>query len=149
MKVLFALLLWYGMDVQVKTQWRNELGKAEYSEETTDKLIRQLESLRTNETQGYLAVAYMMKSNHCSFPFTKLKYFNKGKRILEQAIQASPNDMELLFFRYNIQKRIPKALGYNHLAHDQIKLKAYTSVLENESKDPALFYKINHILSKN
>ena len=42
-----------------------------------------------------------------------MKYFNRGKSILEEAIEANPLNVELRYLRYSLQKRVPDFLGYN------------------------------------
>ena len=113
----------------------------------TEKYISILERNCSNENMAYLGVAYIMKSNHASFPFTKLKYFYKGKRILEKAISLFPNNVEYIYFRYEIQIKIPKGLGYNNIKEDQQILKKFISNPENLKKDRALYYQISKILN--
>ena len=55
----------------------------------------------------------MMIANYVLNPFTKLSYFNKGKKLLEQAIETAPANAELRFLRFAIQANIPSFLGYN------------------------------------
>lgn len=62
---------------------------------------------------GYKASATMMMANYVLNPFTKLSYFNKGKKLLEQAIETAPVNAELRFLRFVIQTNIPSFLGYN------------------------------------
>ena len=45
-------------------------------------------------------------------PIDKLIYFNKGKKLLEDAINQDPYSIELKFLRYSIQKNLPKFLLY-------------------------------------
>ena len=49
-------------------------------------------------------------------PIEKLIYFNKGKELLEDAINQDPKSVELKFLRYSIQQNLPKFLLY----HDNI-----------------------------
>lgn len=61
---------------------------------------------------GYKASATMMMANYVLNPFTKLSYFSKGKKLLEQAIEIVPANAELRFLRFAIQTNIPSFLGY-------------------------------------
>ena len=54
----------------------------------------------------------MIMAKHVFNPFSKLSYFNKGKLILEKAIQAEGKNVELRFLRYSIQTNVPAFLGY-------------------------------------
>ena len=96
-----------------------------------------------SDTRGYLAAAYMMKSNHASMPWTKLSYFYKGKNLLDQSIEEQPNNIEWRLFRYEIQIRIPKGLKYNHMAEDRSILIAYKENRVNSKKDEDLYQKIS------
>jgi len=62
---------------------------------------------------GYLGGAKMAMANHCYMPNNKLKYFNEGKNLLQSAIIAAPNNIELRFIRFSIQCNVPSFLGYS------------------------------------
>lgn len=62
---------------------------------------------------GYRASAIMTMAQHVSNPFTRLSYFNEGKPLLEKAIAAAPDNVELRLLRYNIQANAPSFLNYN------------------------------------
>ena len=121
---------------------RRDLDIAWKNEKYANALIVKLETNMIKENQGYLAVAYIMKSNHSNMPWTKLNYFYKGKKLLEKAIKEEPERVELRFFRYEIQVKIPKGLRYNNIEEDKKMLLAYISNNQNKSKDLPLFHKI-------
>ena len=121
---------------------RRDLDIAWKNEKYANALIVKLETNTIKENQGYLAVAYIMKSNHSNMPWTKLNYFYKGKKLLEKAIKEEPERVELRFFRYEIQVKIPKGLRYNNIEEDKKMLLAYISNNQNKSKDLPLFHKI-------
>ncbi len=62
--------------------------------------------------QGYHGAAHMMMAKHVGNPFSKLSYFKKGKRILEEAIEADNQNIELRFLRFSVQSEAPGFLGY-------------------------------------
>ena len=77
-------------------------------------------------TRGYFGVATMMQAKVYVNPFTKLAYFNKGKKILETIIQEEPENVELRFIRYAVQKKVPDLLFYNDkLTEDKAVLDKY------------------------
>jgi hypothetical protein len=121
---------------------RQELDLAWKNEKYADQLISKLEKNTNEKNQGYLAVAYMMKSNHASMPWTKLKYFFKGKKTLERAIVSEPDRVELRFFRYEIQVKIPKGLKYNNLEEDKKVMIVYLENEQNKKNDQSLYSKI-------
>ena len=73
---------------------------------------------------AYLGAFQTIWANHVFNPFSKLKTFNKGKRNIDKAIKLSPNNVEIIFIRYSIQKNSPAFLSYkSNLKEDQKILK--------------------------
>ena len=141
------LIIFFGLSLFLSNSFcndtmRRDLDIAWKNEKYANALIVKLETNTIKENQGYLAVAYMMKSNHANLPWTKLNYFYKGKKLLEKAIKEEPERVELRFFRYEIQVKIPKGLRYNNIEEDKKMLLAYISNNQNKSKDLPLFHKI-------
>lgn len=128
--------------IKANEAMRQELDLAWKNEKYADQLIAKLEKNTNDKNQGYLAVAYMMKSNHASMPWTKLKYFYKGKKTLEKAIESEPDRIELRIFRYEIQVKIPKALNYNNLEEDKKEMIDYLENEQNKKKDESIYAKI-------
>lgn len=124
---------------------RKKLDSAWKNEEYNNKLIQYLETC--DSKNGYLAVAYIMKSNHATLPWKKLNYFYKGKTLLEKIIALDPSNIEWIYYRYEIQKRIPQMLKYNHINSDLKKMKEYIDKKENMAKDKELYYQILNIIS--
>ena len=62
---------------------------------------------------AYHAVAYTLQSKHTMNPLIKFSCFKEGKNKLEQVIDQYPNELELRFLRYCIQKNIPDFLDYS------------------------------------
>ena len=46
-------------------------------------------------------------------PLNKYSYFNKGKKLLEDAIKKEPNNIEIRLMRLISQEKTPSFLGYN------------------------------------
>ncbi len=61
---------------------------------------------------GYQASATMMLARHVFSPVSKLRNFNRGKQMLEAAISAAPEDVELRLLRLLAQSNAPGFLGY-------------------------------------
>ncbi len=128
-------------------EYRVKLDSALRFEKYADKYISEFEKNIKPETLAYYGVFCIMKSNHASFPFTKLKYFNRGKKSLEKAIAIYPNNIEYIYYRYEIQIKIPSGLGYNNKKEDLKKLKLYVENKENKKLDPNLYIQILKIIS--
>ena len=48
-----------------------------------------------------------------SNPMEKIKYFRKGKTLLDESVKAQPDQMEIRFLRFATQTKAPSFLGYN------------------------------------
>lgn len=110
-------------------------------EEKSCRLLIEILSPNDNNTnalfEGYKASATMMMAKYCFNPFSKLSYFKKGKRMLEEAIQARPDNIELRFLRFAIQTEIPFFLGYNDAIESDKKiiLKALPFITDEDLKN--------------
>ena len=62
---------------------------------------------------GYKGMAEFVFSYHSYNPYRKLEHFNKGKKLLEQAIQMDTKSIELLFLRFSVQTNCPFFLNYS------------------------------------
>lgn len=81
---------------------------------------RAAENARNSDSpvsKGYFGVATMMRARITGNPFKKWYYFNKGKVILERAIDENPDLVELRFLRLSVQSELPVMLDY----YDSIK----------------------------
>ena len=77
-----------------------------------DQFIEDVKETNCKEAQPYLASAIMQKAKYAFFPTTKFRYFNQGKELLENFIQAYPNNLEARYVRVLVQRNIPSILGY-------------------------------------
>ncbi len=62
---------------------------------------------------GYRASAMMIMAKYASNPLAKLSHFNKGKRMLEQAIALDSKNIELRLLRFMAQSNAPAFLRYS------------------------------------
>jgi len=73
----------------------------------------------------YKGVAQVIQARFTGSPFSKLKKFNTGKLMIENAIARDTLNVEMRLLRYNIQANAPAFLGYNgSLQKDEAFLKA-------------------------
>lgn len=89
--------------------------RAAVEKKACEKLIDRLDSVKVETNPllfGYRGSATMMMAEHKGNPFTKLSYFNKGKNMLNEAIEADKDNMELRFLRFAAQTNAPAMLGY-------------------------------------
>lgn len=105
-----------------------ELLRKEYYKLNTDsvlckKLFNKIknENSTNNTIVAYKGAIYASMSNHTKNKSDKLKLFNEGKKMLEQAISKDSANLELRFLRFTIQTNCPKALGYHkNINNDKI-----------------------------
>ena len=94
------------------------INSIEEAEETINRL--QLET--SLESKGYAALMNFIKSHYFKFPFTKMKYFKRGKKALDELIVANPENIEIRYIRFLMQKQVPKFLGYHKHIDEDFKL---------------------------
>ena len=103
--------------------------RANYEVAVSDKKICKLMLSELCKNESPVLIAYYgayqtIWANHVYNPIEKLKTFNKGKRNIDKAIKLSPNNVEIIFIRYSIQKNSPAFLSYkSNLKEDQKILK--------------------------
>jgi hypothetical protein len=98
--------------VQVRAMY----SRAPASEKNCKALLELLNPISEKQNPllgGYKGCATMIMAKHAFNPFTKLSYFNKGKKILEQAVATDTSNVELRYLRFTIQTNSPTFLGYN------------------------------------
>ncbi|MCX8080955.1 MAG: hypothetical protein N3F09_06955 [Bacteroidia bacterium] len=104
--------------------------------ETDCKKLMEITSNFSNDPlmKAYHAASVMTSAQYAFWPFEKLKRFNEGKTLLESAVNEAPQNVEIRWIRYNVQKHSPAFLNYNnHLKDDKVILMRYVD--EEGSKD--------------
>ena len=89
--------------------------RAASDESACKKLVQMLRPYteKTNPLlSGYRGNATMMMAKYVFNPISKISHFNRGKSVLENAIRADPENIELLFLRFCTQANSPGFLGY-------------------------------------
>lgn len=87
--------------------------QAASSEEAAETLQR-LEEVGEEEPVllAYKASGTMLMAKYAFSPFRKLSYFKEGKELLQQAVDAAPEKVEIRFLRFALQDSTPGFLGY-------------------------------------
>ena len=79
-----------------------------------------LERVDCSLKTSYLASATMQKAQFAFAPWTKYRYFLKGKKMLEEYIAQNPYDIEARYVRFLVQSHVPGFLGYkSNLKEDE------------------------------
>ena len=100
--------------------------KSAFEEASCKKLIYLIQ----NNTQpnnhtlvAYKACATMMMAKYIFNPFKKLSTFYKGKKMLENSLGSSKDNIEITFLRFTVQSNSPSFLGYqSSIINDKIYL---------------------------
>lgn len=131
--------LYYTANIPSINSVRQKFRNSTSSEQICKDLIKQLEPYNEKNNPlffGYKGGATMLMATHVFNPFSKFSYFKKGRIILEKAIQADKNNVELRFLRYTVQTNAPSFLGYSSdIEKDLIFLnESISGVKDNELK---------------
>lgn len=117
--------------------------------EAARKLEKQLKNqaiAQNTVLYGYKGISYMLRSKHSFNPYLKLSLFNDGKTLLEEAIIALPENVELRMLRFSVQTHVPELLQYHdHIEEDKKVLVNYLSYSKNRS-DVYLYTTIKDLL---
>ena len=137
MRVLLLFILFFiiiskaSANLDTLKMYRLQLDKAIHQKSECEKMIA-----HPYFHEGKKGVVWVVYSKHVLNPFTKLKYFHKGKDIVEKYLQEHPHDIEMIFFRYKIQTSIPKLLNYRqHINSDVKKLTDWLLLKDLSDKD--------------
>jgi hypothetical protein len=90
---------------------RNDLTH-NYSAKQLESFEGDLSVEQDNLSKAYLGVVTMLKSKKAFFPSNKLKYFNKGSQLLDQAISSDSKNIEFRYLRFIFQMEVPSFLDY-------------------------------------
>ena len=115
--VLVFLLFCSFVNAQSLVELRGYLQKGENSEEVSKTLISKSKNAYDTTKKpiymAFYAVGSFFMAKHASNPLNKYSYFNKGKKLLEDAIKKEPNNIEIRLMRLIFQEKTPSFLGYN------------------------------------
>ena len=118
------------------TEVRKVYPQAVDDEEACKSLYDKFESDKTKLSplmMGYKGSIYALMSKHSGNPFSKMSYFNDGKKLLEGAIDQDSANAELRFLRITMQVNLPSFLMYNeNIEEDKVLLIAGLPSVVNE-----------------
>jgi len=126
MKILMLFLTVLLMNFSFNNSDLNEV-RSSYSKAVLDKKLceKMIEELELSKQKSAIALAYLgayqtIWANHVFNPLSKLATFKKGKNNIELAISKEPENVEIRYIRFSVQKNAPAFLRYNsHLKEDR------------------------------
>jgi hypothetical protein len=83
------------------------------SKEKLEIAIDTLEKRNDALSMAYLGLCESMMASHVIWPGSKLEYFNKGKKRIEDACLRDIWNAEIRYIRLMVQLNAPSFLGYN------------------------------------
>ncbi|WP_313216128.1 hypothetical protein [Soonwooa sp.] len=108
------------MNVSFKNSDLNEV-RTSYNKAVLDKKLckNMIDELELSKEKSVIALAYLgayqtIWANHVFNPLSKLATFKKGKNNIELAISKEPENVEIRYIRFSVQKNAPSFLGYNN-----------------------------------
>jgi hypothetical protein len=122
--------------------------KASKEEKYCDEIIRVIKEHNVRNHPlflGYMGSATMMKAKYAGNVFYKLSHFNKGRNMLEQALNQNEDNIELRFLRLAAQANTPSFLGYkSKISSDKsFLLNSISKVTDSVLKNNIVSYLIN------
>ena len=112
MRFLFFLILptfIYSQQIEL----RKIFERAVFQEVSCDSIIDFCKGKISQKSEAYLGAALILKAKHVNSPISKVSFFRKGRKKLDDVIDKNPNFVEYRWLRYSLQKNAPDFLDYN------------------------------------
>jgi hypothetical protein len=123
-----------------------EMCSAAYQKDNPEEITNELNQSEYHSPifKGYQSIILMLQAKISNSPLEKIKYFNKGKYLLESTIAADNENVELRYLRFCVQTNVPFYLFYND---DIEKDKKYIMENWNRIQDEDLKSRIKRIMT--
>lgn len=154
MRLVLLLLVLFPLTGQDLIANRILLAQSVEDEKAADRLYAQFKAVKDDAEPvlvGFKAMSEFMRCKHLFNPITRIGHFNKGKKLLEAAIQRDHLNPELLYFRFSTQSNIPALLKYKmNIEGDKRNLISYLKTGNHKSdQDHDLYLRIKAYLLVN
>ena len=147
--ILIFLIFTFNVNSQDISEIRKVYLTAPHSNTNCEKLGKLTKEIKDNISPliiGYKASYYFIKCNFITNPANKIISFNKGKKLIQQAIKQEPKSVELRLLRYAAQKNSPKFLMYNkHIKEDLYFLANNLAEVKNINTKEYIKYSLNKL----
>ena len=140
LSLILILLISNLMISQNLKEYRALLQTGESSEKSAKILIEKSSTAYKNSKEpiyvGFLAVGKFFMAKHAFNPLKKMSYFNEGKKLMESALKAEPDNLEVRLMRLITQESVPKVLGYSqNIKEDRTYLtRSYKNTTDDDLK---------------
>src|SRR5690554_740266 len=117
-KLLFILALFISVlaTSQDLSKIRSQYPEAVKSDEVSSKLDKELSNINSSSTPVLLAYKgsiLTLKAKFAKDRKIKKEFFKEGVSLLESAVKANPQNIEIRYIRLSVQENAPKILKYN------------------------------------
>lgn len=85
------------------------------SPQITNNLFKELTALKSQDPLiwAYIATLEGLKAKHSWNPYAKLRHISISSKMIQKAVNAAPDDLEIRFMRFSLQHFTPAFLGYS------------------------------------
>ena len=108
--IVYLLL---NVSIQSKPEIWSDFHENELTEAQLENIIENEDYDQSPLTKAYKGLCETMMAEHVFLPTSKLKYFNKGKAKIQDAICEWISNSELRYIRLMVQLNCPSFLNYN------------------------------------
>lgn len=149
MRLVLLLLFVFYTSVPELNACRKMLDQSLDDDKAANQFYNQLKNVKQTDTPvmvGFQAMSEFMLCKHMLNPVSRVRHFNRGKKLLESALQRDPHAAELHYFRLTTQSNVPALLRYSsNIKADKNFLISY---LKNEQAhaDHELYKRIKNYL---
>ncbi|WP_299254169.1 hypothetical protein [uncultured Aquimarina sp.] len=112
---LFVGLLFMNANTADIVEVRNSYRYAKDSKENTEKFYELTQSINHEEStvlSAYYGCALTLKASFSKKTMDKISFFKQGKKLIEEAIQSDPDNIELRMIRLSVQTSAPRITRY-------------------------------------
>lgn len=137
--IIVALLVSVLASSQDLKELRLEYPKAVENVEIFTKFdgeLAKVNSLSKAVLLAYKGAAYTLKAKFAKERKDKKEFFREGASLLESAVKADPENIEIRYIRLSVQENTPKVLKYNKDIEEdkEFVLKNYATISSKELK---------------
>ena len=121
---LFVVITLFNLNIdEVRQRYQNALSDSK----TAETLFSDLNAQSSPQPLilAYKGATRAVMAQYALSPASKLEYVREGSGWLDDAVIQDPNDMEIRYLRYTVERSMPAFLPYRtHLAQDSQRLTA-------------------------
>lgn len=135
----FIVFFFFTLSPPETSEVREAYRHAASSQEKAEQLYKNLEAITESDNAlllGYKGAAATILAKYAKSAKAKTGLFKEGKKLIEQAITANPENIELRYIRLSVQENAPKIVRYNkEISEDkQFILDHYSAIKNAEIK---------------